>query len=107
MRVPRMTTRRWMVGVAVVALAMGAEKLRRLSRTYAFLAACHAGARTSQVEFVRDCDGFDTSDREAVAEMIAQFRRHIPWHAALARKYQHAARYPWLPVEPDPPMPEP
>jgi hypothetical protein len=27
-------------------------------------------------------------------------------HASLARKYERAARYPWLPVEPDPPEPE-
>ena len=26
-------------------------------------------------------------------------------HASLVRKYEHAARYPWLPVEPDPPEP--
>ena len=30
----------------------------------------------------------------------------IAYHAATADKYQHAARYPWLPVEPDPPRPE-
>jgi hypothetical protein len=28
------------------------------------------------------------------------------WHAALAEKYRHAALYPWLPVEPDPPEPK-
>jgi hypothetical protein len=28
------------------------------------------------------------------------------WHAALAEKYRHAARYPWLPVGPDPPVPK-
>jgi hypothetical protein len=28
------------------------------------------------------------------------------WHAEMAQKYQHAARYPWLPVAPDPPEPE-
>jgi hypothetical protein len=27
-------------------------------------------------------------------------------HASLARKYERAARYPWLSVEPDPPDPE-
>ena len=27
-------------------------------------------------------------------------------HAAMAHKYEHAARYPWLPVEPDPPEPD-
>jgi hypothetical protein len=28
------------------------------------------------------------------------------YHAALKRKYEHAARRPWLPVPPDPPEPE-
>jgi hypothetical protein len=28
------------------------------------------------------------------------------WHARMSMKYQTAARYPWLPVEPDPPEPE-
>jgi hypothetical protein len=28
------------------------------------------------------------------------------WHEAMARKYREAARYPWLPIEPDPPEPE-
>ena len=39
MRLPRMTTRRWMVAVAVVGVVVGAwlnlERLRRLSREYA------------------------------------------------------------------------
>ncbi len=32
-----------------------------------------------------------------------------PYHERedeLARKYERAARYPWLPVEPDPPEPQ-
>jgi hypothetical protein len=28
------------------------------------------------------------------------------WHADLVSKYRRAARYPWLSVEPDPPMPK-
>jgi hypothetical protein len=32
--------------------------------------------------------------------------RPVEWHDSMARKYEHAARYPWLPVEPDPPAPE-
>jgi hypothetical protein len=28
------------------------------------------------------------------------------YHGSLASKYWYAARYPWLPVEPDPPDPE-
>lgn len=27
-------------------------------------------------------------------------------HELLARKYEQAARHPWLPVEPDPPEPD-
>jgi hypothetical protein len=30
----------------------------------------------------------------------------LDYHARMIRKYQHAASYPWLPVEPDPPEPE-
>ena len=29
----------------------------------------------------------------------------IEYNAARVRKYRRAARYPWLPVEPDPPEP--
>jgi hypothetical protein len=31
--------------------------------------------------------------------------RRADYLTALASKYQHAARFPWLPVEPDPPEP--
>jgi hypothetical protein len=30
----------------------------------------------------------------------------IEWHESLARKYEYAARHPWLPVAPDSPEPE-
>ena len=29
------------------------------------------------------------------------------YHARMVAKYRHAARYPWLPVGPDPPEPQP
>jgi hypothetical protein len=32
--------------------------------------------------------------------------RRVEYHAAMARKHQRIARYPWLLVEPDPPEPE-
>ena len=38
-------------------------------------------------------------------ELTADEGRRAEYHAALARKYRHAARYPWLPVEPDPAEP--
>ena len=37
--------------------------------------------------------------------MIASFRRRVPYGAGLARKSRRAARYPWLRVGPDPPVP--
>lgn len=33
-------------------------------------------------------------------------RAQSVFHAAMRVKYERAARYPWLPVEPDPPAPE-
>jgi hypothetical protein len=32
--------------------------------------------------------------------------RRIAYHESMMEKYARAARYPWLPVEPDPPEPE-
>jgi hypothetical protein len=37
---------------------------------------------------------------------VARLRRITAHHAAMARKYEHAARYPWLSVEPDPRLPD-
>jgi hypothetical protein len=38
--------------------------------------------------------------------IVAGLVRKIFYHESLARRYERAARYPWLPVEPDPPEPE-
>jgi hypothetical protein len=38
-------------------------------------------------------------------EDAADYARKADFREALALKYEYAARYPWLPVEPDPPMP--
>ena len=32
-------------------------------------------------------------------------RSHAAYHKELRNKYDHAAKYSWLPVEPGPPMP--
>jgi hypothetical protein len=34
-------------------------------------------------------------------------RRRVEYAVQLRLKYEHATRYPWLAVEPDPPLPEP
>ena len=43
---------------------------------------------------------------DQMRKSTANLPRKIGYHAAMARKYEHAAGYPWLPVEPDPPEPE-
>jgi hypothetical protein len=42
---------------------------------------------------------------EIGAYNIAIYRRLVDYQATLAAKYEKAALEPWLPVEPDPPMP--
>ena len=39
-------------------------------------------------------------------EMIEDCLRRAEYHARLREKYHAAARHPWLPVAPDPPVPE-
>ena len=108
MRLPRMTTRRWMVVVAVVGTSVGAAMLAIRSRTYAALAALHT---KSELECRRVVEAFKGRgfDGEIWSDAIAyarRCRRLVPYHAALRHKYEHAARTPWLPVEPDPPEPQ-
>jgi hypothetical protein len=39
-------------------------------------------------------------------DYLSTLSRMSGYHAAMARKYEYAARYPWLPVEPDPREPD-
>jgi hypothetical protein len=108
MRLTRMTTRRWMVAVAVVGLLLATAlsgyrlKQRRdhiLSRAQrhkhnaAFLMQVCETHRIIRTHWSRD-------------DYLIALCRISSYHAAMAAKYRHAARYPWLPVEPDPPEPE-
>ena len=109
MRLPRMTTRRWMVAVAVVGLLLFLEHRRR---SFVSIAAYHE----SKTVFI---ESFSSgSFREPVGSgsqpleiqyfapdghvMTAEDLKVADWHEAMARKYRRAARYPWLPVERDP-----
>ena len=91
MPMPRMTTRRWMIAVAVVAILC----LEARRRSFASLAAYHESGWVVVITIL------------PVMDVDEYLRRMSEWHAALARKYRHAARYPWLPVEPDLPRPDP
>jgi len=118
---PRMTTRRWMVAVAVVALISGL-----VHRRSAFLekAARHAATYeeykrvldwTPEFKLSREFAVYlATPDPNQPWKVLVPFdekswidpRRVQQYHAMLAAKYRRAARRPWLPVPPDPPEPK-
>jgi hypothetical protein len=116
MRFPRMTTRRWMLAVAVVALLMGgvvvAVRATRRSREYRQIAVWHAAMRDlclgEAYEYQYAYDHRAAGDHRAETDWPryeAHERALARHHDGLAAKYDRAARYPWLPVEPDPPEP--
>jgi hypothetical protein len=93
---PQMTTRRWMVAVAVVAVAITGVRIGDRWLSYRRIAAHHSQMAETGMKMI---DGLPSA-----AEVLTP--QNIDYHAEMARKYQYAARYPWLPVEPDPPEPE-
>jgi hypothetical protein len=124
MSLPRMTTRRWMVAVAIVGLFCLMEHRRR---AFASLAAYHESRVVARMcvryrkylgrairrpdltpgMLIRSLDGkqdyvyFDLAGKVMTTDEVKGAIRH----EALAPKYRYAARHPWLPVEPDPPEP--
>src|SRR5262245_44557187 len=120
MRLPRLTTRRLMVLVAVVAvaIALGVEswKRRRQAELYAvesYLrgdAAKQAAILASVDKLLAAADPADLARREKCQRLVdeqrqrlQEARRRLEHAAALRRAYERAARYPWLPLSPDPP----
>lgn len=112
MRFPRMTTRRWLVVVAMIAIPLGLCEERR-SR---FLATAAWHDRQA-AEFQIDVYWVDHSKRDGWFMCCREQRefgydeglRRIAlheWHQNGAEKYRAAALHPWLPIAPDPPEPE-
>jgi hypothetical protein len=101
MRLPRMTTRRWMVAVAAVALSMGVTlSITRLQRRYRRFTERMRQHESTAIFYKSVARGQpDLAIRRTLD-------REVDRQVALASKYRYAARYPWLPVEPDPPEPE-
>jgi hypothetical protein len=100
MRLPRMTTRRWMVAVAcvAVALALRIAKERRIAdfvRTAEFHEKQAARLRRSHHEL-----GWIKTPPLTDKEIEILY-----YHNWLSIKYRTAASRPWLPVKPDPPEP--
>jgi len=97
MRLPRFRHRTLMVAMAVVGLALGMSARRA---RFQAIAADHK-SRTAMIGAgdLLVMEWFDARGRRVKSRQLSQ------WHAALARKYERAAHYPWLPVAPDPPPP--
>jgi hypothetical protein len=107
MRLPRYRLRTLPIAVAVAALGMGTiVGLARRRESYLRRAAQHRklsnDARLYAI-FIDRRLHWGPSEPER-AEMAA-YERRGDYHAALQAKYERAARYPWLPVDPDRPEP--
>jgi hypothetical protein len=104
MRLPRtrFTIRRMMVVVAVFALLLGAVAIVRRQAHLQRLADYHAKMAWQ----LQSSHGTVIRPNGAFVHVPLTPQRLADYHEDLARKYERAARYPWLPVEPDPPEPE-
>ena len=95
----RFTVRRMMIAVVVLALAIWSGRMWRLSQDYRELALHHAyGAATAEHIM------FGSPFRQAGQRDGSPSRRELlyDYESDLADKYARAARYPWLPIAPDP-----
>jgi hypothetical protein len=104
----RFTIWRLMIAIAIIGLPLGliAEeeevRQRRLSESYRSLAAYHESRTVASIACSRTrCTFTDHRGRIMRSDEV----RASDWHRRLAEKYRHAAARPWLPVEPDPPLP--
>ncbi len=99
MRLPRMTTRRWIVIIAAGGLMLGAQQLRE-RRAYFLVRAEVEASRADDLENGRCCLREEFCVPGYAERLLAHYQ-------ALARKYEHAASMPWIDVEADEDHPEP
>jgi hypothetical protein len=98
MRLPRMTMRRWMIAVVLAALILAAARLLLLSTAYRERAGQYQLGLLGSTPMLMGPNGSHSLNRRPSA--------HDLWAERMAEKYLHASRFPWLPVEPDPPEPK-
>src|SRR3954469_25325987 len=107
MRIPRFRVRTLMIAVAVVAVALGAGRRRQRAPTFLQRAAEFAERETTSWLMVEaSCRRNPLPGLIVVHEDPMRHRWWALYLGRLRRKYERAARYPWLPVPPDPPPPE-
>jgi hypothetical protein len=96
MRLPRITIRRWLAVVAVVGIVLGVtiERRNRLRKI-----AAHHQAQFKKLVSQEHIILFAGSSDDPIM-------RRLERHESMRLKYEHAAREPWLSVDPDPPEPD-
>ncbi len=100
-----------MFAVAIVACFLYVERLRATHRFYRdrfeLFAEEEEIALAAAKAPVDVCGMMPAEDNENIARFIHDLDFRLAAHyAGLKRKYERAARYPWLSVTPDPPEPE-
>src|SRR5262245_55961526 len=105
MRVPRMTTRRWMVAVVISAALLGffveVNRELKLASQYRLKASMHSLLESMS-------KGTEFRGAGASAGMYAHGTANpelAAYHAELRQKYEIAAARAWFAIEPDPPPP--
>jgi hypothetical protein len=108
-----MTTRRWMIAVAAVAVMLAAAAHFRRHLILRERGDYHEGmerVRTDRARLIGQPSLEFANQNPGIA---AEWRTYAAceaeigaWHARLKEKYRHLARYPWLAMEPNPPKPE-
>jgi hypothetical protein len=100
----RLTLRHLLFLVTLAGLALGLSGWMRRRAEFSSRTAYHAKqyrvllAHLAGARGMRRGRGMASPDPSELAS--------VRYHFKMAEKYEHAARYPWLPVEPDPPEPK-
>lgn len=112
MKLPRCRVRTMMVVVAVAGLGVfGVQMARRRTALSARAATCAQAQKVDKIwkekyrRRLADCSpGAEPNVHDL--RRYSLFSRRLAHYTALKAKYEHCARYPWLPVAPDPPEPK-
>ncbi len=112
MLVPRFPVRRLMIVVAIAGLLLGGfvefQILRRRSDRYRQIAREHAemGKMLRSLAGQPGMNLLYCAPAPGTRSVAFSIREVIDHQDRLRRKYERAARYPWLALEPDPTLPE-
>jgi hypothetical protein len=105
MRMPRMTTRRLMVAVAVVAVLIGAELMRQrwvICRRRAAYHAYEVWHLARNREFQLHAAARNPALRAVLLFDAERYRKGIAWHTAREAENRRVVWRPWEPIPPDP-----